>query len=103
MRDESDNPTKQMSGQDDTFHAAPRRVPLNSLHGSSRCRRSMSIKPCEYDAIGSPGKSPTGASRTSEGGWFQDGWLHVIWKWNKSICAWECGIMMGWMGKTTSQ
>ena len=32
-------------------------------------------------------------------GQFQDGWLHVIWKWNKSICAWEYGIMVGWIGK----
>ena len=30
---------------------------------------------------------------------FQDGWLHVIWKWNKSICAWEYGIRVGWVGK----
>ena len=28
-------------------------------------------------------------------------WLHVIWKWNKSMCAWECGIRMGWVGKST--
>ena len=50
-------------------------------------------------------KTPTGASRTSEGGRFQDGWFHVIWKWNRSrpICAWECGIGMGWVGKSTSQ
>ena len=48
-------------------------------------------------------KTPTGASRTSKGGWFQDGWLHVIWKWNKSMCAWECGIRMGWVGKSTIQ
>ena len=32
-------------------------------------------------------------------GLFQDGWLHVIWKWNKSICAWEYGIRVGWMRK----
>ena len=25
-------------------------------------------------------------------GWFQAGWLCVIWKWNKSVCAWECGV-----------
>ena len=31
---------------------------------------------------------------------FQDGWLHVIWKWNKSICAWEYG---GVDGESTSQ
>ena len=24
-------------------------------------------------------------------GRFQDGWLHVIWKWNKSVCAREYG------------
>ena len=34
---------------------------------------------------------------------FQDGWLHVIWKWNKSICAWEYGIRVGWVGKSTNQ
>ena len=33
------------------------------------------------------------------GGRFQDGWLRVIWKWNKSICAWECGIGWGGWGK----
>ena len=31
---------------------------------------------------------------------FQDGWLHVIWKWNKSVSAWEYGIMVGVDGKT---
>ena len=45
----------------------------------------------------------TGASRTSMVARFQDGWLHVIWKWNKSICAWEYGIRVGWIGKSTSQ
>ena len=30
---------------------------------------------------------------------FQDGWLHVIWKWNKSICAWENGLGWGGWGK----
>ena len=29
-------------------------------------------------------------------GRFQDGWLNVIWKWNKSICAWEYGIRLGY-------
>ena len=28
-------------------------------------------------------------------GRFQDGWLRVIWKWNKSICTWEYWIRMG--------
>ena len=29
-------------------------------------------------------------------GRFQDGWLCVIWKWNKSVCAWEyCRSVMG--------
>ena len=28
-------------------------------------------------------------------GWFQDGWLRVIWKWNKSVCAWEYWIRVG--------
>ena len=23
---------------------------------------------------------------------FHDGWPHVIWKWNKRVCAWEYGI-----------
>ena len=27
-------------------------------------------------------------------GRFHDGWLRVIWKWNKSVCAWEMGL--GW-------
>ena len=30
-------------------------------------------------------------------GWFQDGWLCVTWKWNKSVCTWEYGIRVGWM------
>ena len=25
-------------------------------------------------------------------GRFQDGWLHVIWKWNNGVCAWEYRI-----------
>ena len=35
-------------------------------------------------------------------GRFQDGWLRVIWKGNKSGCAWEYGIRVGWMGKYMS-
>ena len=30
--------------------------------------------------------------RTSTVCRFQDGWLHVIWKWDKGRCAWEMGI-----------
>ena len=34
-------------------------------------------------------------------GWFQDGWLRNIWKWKKSVCAWEYGIIVrvGWMAR----
>ncbi|KAK2173075.1 hypothetical protein NP493_898g00016 [Ridgeia piscesae] len=32
-------------------------------------------------------------------GRFQDGWFHVIWKWNKSICAWNVGLGWGGWGK----
>ena len=52
----------------------------------------------DYDSDLLQCKTPTGVSRTSMDGRFQDGWLHVIWKWNKSICAWEYGIRVGWMG-----
>ena len=44
-------------------------------------------------------KTPTGASCISTEGRFQDGWLHVIWKWNKSVCAWKYGIRVGGWGK----
>ena len=30
-------------------------------------------------------------------GWFQGGWLCVIWKWNKSVYAWEYWIRVWWI------
>ena len=47
--------------------------------------------------------TPTGASRTSMVDRFHDAWLQVIWKWNKSVYAWEYGIRVGWMGKCICQ